>query len=307
MDEFRYATLILSVIGVLLHSIGVYCLCCKDTRKSIALHAQITKSQTNFLLLNLCICDIIFSLQNICRTIAKDRFNSDVAVTILDILVYNLGLPFYFGMFALTLQRFLEVFLHMSYRNSWFNRHKENLCVVSWLICIFVSVSAITAYKMNVIDSAHVTRVGGIVSMAFTSVVVIEFFIVYGYIFQKFRMMRCADRSNRYGGRHIVARKKRKRQLYIPFFIVATFIMFISIPDFVIVFSGVYSNYLNLLYYLNVIADALVYLLPNFRANLHRSLTLQCNGKNDDSMVHRRSQTSYVQSSLQPMIASTIV
>ena len=45
-------------------------------------------------------------------------------------------LPLYAGLSLLTMERFLQVYLHLRYNDSWFDRNKKNICVVTWCIAI---------------------------------------------------------------------------------------------------------------------------------------------------------------------------
>ena len=192
----------------------------------------------------------------------------------MDIIVYGLGVPFYFGMFLLTLQRFLEVYLHLRYFGCWFEQNQLLLCSMPWCAFGVFSVTLSLVYEIGLVSIVTTNLICHIISMSLTFLVILEFLAVYAYIFQKFRTFRYTRAGTRQHQHNPVAKRPR---LYIPFLIVATYIIFIFVPDFVSVFfKHLYGQFLSVFYYFNVIADALIYIVlkPSVRMRVRKSISM---------------------------------
>ncbi|XP_066922175.1 C5a anaphylatoxin chemotactic receptor 1-like [Clytia hemisphaerica] len=260
MDNFRIISLCLSIIGILVHVAGIVLLVTEHKKNW-------QRSKGILLLINLSVSDILFSLQNIVRCFLQHFEIGDVISrsAIMDIITYAIGIPFYFGMFLLTMQRFLEVYFHMRYYRCWFQRKQYLFCVTTWFTGVVFAIPLLVLYVKKTVSIATIKQACRILSMILTLIVILEFILVYSYIFNKFRAVRYTRE------RHITKRPR----IYIPFLIVATFIIFISIPDFLSVFfQQSLPKFLFLFYYINVIVDALIYiaLKPTTRGRLRRSM-----------------------------------
>ena len=267
MDDFRIITLCLSAIGIIFHTIGIVLLVTENRRTHFR---QCTRSV--LLLANISISDISFSLQNILRSVLQHYQikGIEAASAIMDIITYSLGIPFYCGMFLLTMQRFLEVHLHLRYYRCWFERKQFLLCLTTWFASLLYAAPFIVVYKTKLASMATLQTICRVMSIVMTFVVILEFVLVYSYIFRKFRTIHC---NIKWKCHFVVA--KRRRRIYIPFFIVMTFIILIGIPDFISVFfARFYSKFIYMFYYVNVIVDALIYiaLKPTTRGRLRRSM-----------------------------------
>jgi hypothetical protein len=276
MNGFALCALFLSICGLILHSAGIYYLV-TNNRKS----TRSTRPETIMLLINLSISDISFSLHNIVLAIVQELQIGDVEAraAIMDIVVYGLGIPFYIGMFLLTLQRFLEVYLHLRYIGCWFEQNQLLLCLIPWCTFGVFSMTLSIVYELGMISIATTNSICRDVSVSLTFIVILEFLTVYAYIFLKFRAFRYTSAT-----RQQSTVPKRPR-LYIPFLIVVTYIIFIFVPDFISVFfKHLYGQFLSVFYYFNVIADALIYIVlkPSVRMRVSKSISML-------SQAHRNS------------------
>ena len=277
MDDFRIIALCCSITGILFHIIGIILLITETRRKSRQLSGQQGGTRSVLLLVNISISDIAFSVQNIIRSAIQHYQIKDIATAsaIMDIITYSLGLPFYCGMFLLTMQRFLEVYLHLKYYRCWFEKKQSLLCLTTWFAGLLFAASLIVVFKTQLATMATLQTICRIVSIVMTFVVILEFILVYWYIFRKFHNIHY---KNKRKTGHCVVAKRRRRRIYIPFFIVMTFIVFIGIPDFISVFfARFYSKFVYMFYYVNVIVDAVIYiaLKPTTRGRFRRSSRLQ--------------------------------
>ena len=273
MDDFRIIALCCSMTGILFHIIGIVLLITENRRKSRQSRQQ-GGTRSVLLLVNISISDIAFSIQNIIRSALQHYQIKDIAnaSAIMDVMTYSLGIPFYCGMFLLTIQRFLEVYLHLKYYRCWFEKRQSLLCLTTWCAGLLFAVSLIVVHKTQLATMVIIQTICRIVSIVMTFVVILEFIFVYSYIFRKFHTIHYKNKQK--AGHHIVA-KRRRRRIYIPFFIVMTFIIFIGIPDFISVFfAQFYSKFIYIFYYVNVIVDALIYiaLKPTTRSRFKRSM-----------------------------------
>ena len=231
-------TTVISALAILLHIVGV-CLLTQERRS--------TSPQRN-LLLSLSYCDIGFCILSLLRIAIGDVSNTPAYNHIL-ILSYSLNFPFFFGMFFLTLDRFLQIFLHLGYLNSFYERHKERFCLCSWFTAVLygITVCVLHASSIYTIDSIQIKW--SFISLIFSAVVVTEFIMVYTYIFIKLRK----SSSSR---QHFRLLKDMR-----PFLIILTFVLFIFIPVLYSRHEPGIGDYLKLIYRINFLSDALIHIL----------------------------------------------
>lgn len=272
MEVLRIVALCFSVFGILFHAIGIKLLITENNWNK---QFKQGRTQGVLLLMNISISDILFSVQNIFRFFMEYYEINKLAtiIAIMDVITYGIGIPFYWGMFLLTMQRFLEVYLHLRYYGCWFEKRQFLLCMTTWFVCLLFSSSLIAMCVAQVVLMKTVRSVCQVISTSLTFVVIVEFIIVYSYIFKKFRAIHCNKKNRSHNHRCYIA--KRRSRIYVPFFIVMTFIVFIGIPDFISAFGAhFYSNFIYIFYYINVLSDALIYiaLKPNNRGRIRRSM-----------------------------------
>lgn len=251
MSWLEILILTISILGVLLHLIGIYCL---------KIFSRWKYTQT-YLIVHLSICHIFYALLGIIRNGFSESMTDDI-LNYLALFGQGLNFPFYTVMFSLTLDRFLEIYLHLRYTNSFFVRHKLSICHASWTTMVIYFVT------MSILSETIVLNVGLIktafrkILMTLSAFVLVTFTIVYGYIFYKIKTGR-----KRHG-------QNRRLKIFVPFFIVLSFILFVAIPDVILVFKPSLKLYARLFYRLNVVFDAFVYIFmqPVIRRRIHKSI-----------------------------------
>lgn len=249
MSSLEILIIIISIICALLNLIGIYC---------FKIFSRWKYTQTYFIA-SLSICNVFFALTNIVRySLAK--LTTDDILNYLDMFSQGLNFPFYTVLFSLTMDRFLEIYLHLRYTNSIFVQHGQKICHASWTITIIYFVTISTLYKTIELDVWLIEITFAKIFMTLSTFVLVTFSIVYGYIFYKIRTAR--KRRGQHG----------RAKIFVPFFIVLSFILFVAIPDTILVFKSSLNLYALLFYRLNGVFDAFVYMFmhPVIRRMIHK-------------------------------------
>ena len=257
-------TLIISLLGIHLHIFGIYLL---STDSSL-------RCKQKFFILNLSIWNIFLAVKSVINFIC---LLTGMKETLDHIFFFGQGLnaPFYSIMVALTLERFLEVYLNIHYKNSLFEKNKEWICITSWCLGLGIFVYLSIYYHSVQFDIRLNKSVNRIVQLSLSFVVITEFCFVYGYIFVKLRNGRQRTESR--------ATRTRNQRIFVPFFVVLSYIFFVAVPDFILVFYNILEKYAILFYRINVIFDALIYLF--MQPTLRRKLFKKTRNLNNDNIT----------------------
>lgn len=205
-----------NIVIIFEHAIGAYLL--YRRRREFAI------------LLFFSVCNFIYACVNIGFFSIVAAKCSKHTVDIYTIYATSMRIPFYWLMIMLTIERFLVVFIHLRYNNSWFDRHKEKLCIASWVVYIVFCVSVNIVY---VKDDPNGNFYNDLLETKYTLLghllIVLIFVSVYGYIYWKIRILKSQ-----------VAMKDRletkKWKIFVPFFIVLSFLIFRGVTELVAVF-----------------------------------------------------------------------
>ena len=194
--------------------------------------------------------------------------------------LYNLiavGIIYYFIMFAITLDRFLELRLNIKYHLYWNkNRTKNTLLFVSfivniaWIVFLFI----ILSYEQSTMGSNIQNKINQNFYTYFLPVIntmfVIFAVIVYSYIFLKLynnrrkeKALRKQVRRNETTANNIL----RVNRYRVPFWIILTFILFCIVPDILQLILFDYPDFHDyihsasyVLYRIGHIGDAVIYI-----------------------------------------------
>ena len=260
MDTWELITLPLSGIVVLLHFYGIYMLW----------RVRELSSSKYVLIASFSFSNIAFAFHNLIRFPIHDNF--PVVYTYLSLIVEGLRIPFYGTMVLLTSERFLEVYLHMRYYNSCFNKHKLMLALSLWLMFVIWSIGSTTALALKVPMNSIAVWISINFSLAAHFVIIIQFLIVYAYVYKKMREHKKSTLLTTQNCQPTTTVASRRR-VFIPFFIVLTFIIFDTVPDLFIIFAGMaYSSWILLLFRLDTFFNAVIYLFlqPRIKKRLSR-------------------------------------
>lgn len=193
-------------------------------------------------------------------------------------LLAALNISFFGSIFMLTLERFLEVFLHMRYSKCWFSKNKLKLCLGVWLITLFVAIFVLFLSDGGLqlyFDSYR------IVSYVSDGLIIVCFIIVYSYLYKKFRKMKLDQQLERRRSQIFQQQTIGEIQcgrvftdkstfIFMPFLIVLTHIMFIAVPRFLYKLTEESYSWRFILYRIANISDGLLYIV--FEQSLIKSL-----------------------------------
>ena len=141
------------------------------------------------------------------------------------LLGFVITLSLYFGMVILSIQRFLVIYFHLNYELSCFKQNERKIVIISWLFCGFLYLLFISLHKLQNIDRRRLQFVITQMLILSNMFTVAVFLVAYCYIYYKFRRLK----NN---VRRVIFNKQQKKQIFIPFFIILSFIMFGTIPHF---------------------------------------------------------------------------
>lgn len=256
MDVLRIIPLILHVISILLHTLGIYLL----RQQTLNTSNQIP------LLLNLSIAEIFMSVfdftYNILQHSNVDKNTTEYFYTI---QCTCFVISYFLILIVLTLDRFFEVYLNITYP-VYFSRKIVSRCLaVCWIIgftlCFLL---VMLRYTIN-IDSLRVVFL--ILFPTFESIFFTVAVFTYGYIFKKYRK---ANLSQVKGGSNTSLQRRtfKRRKFFVPTLIIVTFFFFAIIPDQLHLFlfylydagSNKALDAILTLYVIGFICDALIYI-----------------------------------------------
>lgn len=208
------------------------------------------KWKKHFLLINVALTNVAMCCCSFAK-LALTLLRNEIALRYLLGIVATGFLVTYFGsLFLLTVQRFLEVRLHMSYSNSFFEMHKQRICALIWISSLLYAVIMTVALHHGVSEHVIYDTIPHVYEMVWQFVLVLQFFIVYGYLYGKFRQSGKTP-------------SLKRRTIFVPFIVVFSFIIFDTVPGILLYFlSTEYNikNVITLLYSLDMLCNSLLYI-----------------------------------------------
>lgn len=237
-------SIILSALVICLHILGIFLLWkTKHMKKDMTI-------------LSISLTNIIFSVY----CIMCFGMNNEMMCKYSTIIVSGVIIPFHVSLILLTLERFFEVYFHMTYHLSCFYRYRVHMCVTVWILWPVMS-SIVTLATMYEKYERIKTYIFSYFDTFGQITVAICFFSVYTYLYIKFRTT--------LGGQAVIRHKK----LFMPFFIVLTFTIFEVIPGILVSAKELHSEVIIwYLYSVDMLSNALLYIFiqPNVRELLKR-------------------------------------
>ena len=189
-------------------------------------------------------------------------------------LLVSANESFYCMMLVILVDRFLEVYLHLRYRMSYVFQYKIYFCIACWIFGLLTFCACIVTSQFICFP-----RIFNLLWYQVYPVenVLILFLaiVVYGYLYLKWRQSR--RRVACMIGTQLL---HQRRQFHIPFLILASFVVFIAIPDFIneTVDCVKESRIMNMIYPLNIVSDACIYIFAQHavRAKLLTIMKRSC-------------------------------
>jgi len=222
-------------ITLLLHLYGIHLLWRDNWKK-------------HFFLINVALTNVAMCVCSCTKLVLVLLENEHAVRYLLGIIATGFLLSYFESLFLLTVQRFLEVFLHMSYTNSFFETHKQRICAISWLSSLVYITAMTVALHRGVPEHIIYDTVPHVYETVWQFVLVLQFFVVYGYLYTKFRQSGKTP-------------SLRRRTLFVPFIIVFSFIIFDTVPGILMYFLTEYNiNVITFLYSLDMLCNSLLYI-----------------------------------------------
>ena len=246
----------LRVVVMVLHTTGSYLLIC--------LYRDGQNKPEHLFLLNLSISEIVIAVLDILSEILKLSKN-DLALNIKDYVDiangYGISLVYYLCMMFLTVDRLLEIILSIKYYLYCDEKKAKRLLKVTWglsiLSCITISiVHGVT--KADVFDPLYMY-----IYPTMDFIFIIIAFVTYVFLFRKYRLSRIPPTQKSAPGsrkrRETALRVFRTSQFHVPVLLIATFLVFMIIPDLLNPF-GVTGSEESLVYKFCIFSFGLAYL-----------------------------------------------
>lgn len=263
MDVWDIISVPLSVLVFILHSYGLF----------LMWRLRFNCSSKYKLIASFSICNILYALYNLIRF--PLAYHAPVAYSYFYVIMEGVRIPFYGTMCLLTAERFLEVFLHMNYQKSFFNIHKLKLVIVLWFASFaWLVLSIVLLVLCRTRESHEKTRsillewISVRISCAFHLLIIVQFVCVYTYIYVQVRSTRhaCKQLTN-------YNIQNTRGRVFVPFFIVITFIAFDTVPDMFIIFAQQkYQSWILLFFRIDTLLNAVMYMFlqPRVKKRLSR-------------------------------------
>ena len=259
----------LCLSAVTLHVIGIYTL---QTMKDSNIVQKCFLTQIS-------LSEILLTLLNF-TTMTSHAFRKHVQYKMfLDILTKSFAIPLYAGLFLLTAERFLQVYYHLNYRNSWFDQNKKKLCIIAWILAFLTAVIMIVVHQAAYRHCNHVV-ISISLSLLGTIILLVEFFMTYGYLFAKLYKLEPNERKRN----HCIT---IRRKFLVPLLTIIMLLVFSAVPDLIRVITYcVYKHDVPLitsLYVIHFICDGIIYLF--FQPSLRRKVAVLFRGHMNENTL----------------------
>ena len=243
---------ILSIIAIGLHTLGIYLL------------RQPNSLQTNqkLYLTHLSILEILMVTTQNTALYLKLFVTNSMFYEYALFIMYAVGFTWNHVLIMLTFDRFLQVYLNIKYQVFVTKIKIKMIILFSYFLGIFLTLILLVV-NIRFHNAHQITRL--YIYLLYGALQVIMLVFAYVYIYCKIRVGRSSQRvqSANY------QRHQRRRSTFVPFWIIATYILFIVIPGVAYVFSLniFHSNYMHYIWrmcwIIDFIADALIYIFLN--------------------------------------------
>ena len=277
MDVFDYVSLILSIFVIILHSYGLRLL---QTIKQ-------KSGEKHIFIANFSLWNIFWALSNLVRY-PLIRYGSDRIFTYWTLVIEGARIPFYMAIFYITIDRFLQLYLHMRYHRCFFKKRKILLSVLPCVAYVIWLTITLPLFSKDMVTFELLILCTSLyISGAFHVLILVTFITIYSYISQK--LWRASKHA-------IGKRKSSLKKLAVPFIIVITFIFLETLPDGFIFFGLThYGGWTIFLFRLDALSNALVYIFLQPRIKYQVGKQMQ---KGTDFLsCHSRTTTKHERSS----------
>ena len=192
---------------------------------------------------------------------------------LLIVMFTGISFAFYMGMLYIILDRLLSIVLHMRYRVYCTSTSIKCVLITTWFVGgVMILTVSVARYKFN-FDWETIFYIYFYPTLAFAIILVT--FVTYSFIFSKYKKSYITHRTRRsiQSGQSKKTTVSsftlfRKSKFYIPALLVGTFIVFMVVPDLVMLFYGVLGNNMSdtlfdvcmLSYAVSNIADGSIYI-----------------------------------------------
>lgn len=249
---------IFSLISISFHIVGLILL------------RQTTSSQVNqkIYLIHLSIIEIIFLTSHNAPLYLKIVHpNETIAYYYVGLsIIVGIALPWYNLLIAITVDRFLQVYLNIKYELYITQKITKGIIFCCWLFGITLWLILFLLKYLKDVDSIVIVHT--FILQAYHSSVIVVFLLTYGYIYYRIKKMNNSDTS--------INDTQNVKTNFIPFWIVISFIFFILVPETIHFFvslkdrEGGYSHgrldmfiAAMMLFDVGCLVDALLYILLN--------------------------------------------
>jgi len=274
MHTWDFINIFLSILVICLHTSCLYLLVKKKHSNKHCFIASILTFE-----LVLCVCMLLYYpiYNRFPRAYHKYRA-----------LLSALNIPYTCSMVLLTLERFLEVYLHLKYYISWFNKHRIKLCLLSWLAMVVYALAMLIAFTSYGVDEKSFLTVYSVYRYTFQALILLLFLVVYSYLYTKFKKMLFLPGGGRHGGLRIV-RQAQQNSVFVPFFMVLSFILFVTVPTFMYLESSKPHAWKFILNRLHFLTDGLLYMVlePKIRQSVVEMVPCWCKRSNSSQKVDK--------------------
>lgn len=256
----------LRTVTLLLHLYGIRLLC-RDSWKK------------HFLLINVALTNIMMCICSYLKLILKLTNAKDAERYLIGVVATGFLLTYFASLFLITLQRFLEVYLHMAYEASVFEIQKQHICFTSWFFSLVYIGAASIALTLGVSKYMIYDLIPHIYESVWQGILVLQFILVYGYIYVKFR----ESRNLPFSGNSHIQPFLRRRKVFVPFLVVFSFIILDTVPGVLLNFSSGYNiNLITFLYTLDMLCNSFLYIFirKDVRRQLVRRIEAERNAMN---------------------------
>ena len=298
-----------------IHMIGFYLLY-KSYRSSLCGSQRLYLMNFSITEIFLCLFDVI---KRICQLINENNIQNYILI----IQWTGLSLGYYLAMILLTMDRFLKFMLDIKYVTVWTRQRTKLSIIVSWIICLITVI-----FCLYYIPKDHVI-ISRLATLYFFSTFDFTFVILavlsYGSLFKtlhhvKLRQRRLSmpvirspstlsSKTNLLRRKSIAAvavKKIREKTafnvLFIPTWIIITFLLFIMLPDQIYFYCFLLEKdighlgdiIISFTYSLGFISDALIYIFLSqpVRKTLMRLIRRQLHGRRETNFPNDESKSS---------------
>lgn len=237
---FTGFTIGVSVLTIILHSYGIHLLVKTNWEK-------------HFLIINLSCTNILLCANTITYNVLKILLIETPLYYLAGIVGFSIVVSYFVSLFLLTKERFIEVYLHLRYCNSWFDRNKIRLSVAGWILSVSYIIVMTTLWKLGFSEELIYYVIPRTNEAVWQSVLVLQFVLVYGYLYVKFQR---AQRENQ-----VLRHGLKRKNIFAPFFVVFSFIMLDTVPGVWMHFQEHEhsTNVIPLLYSLDLLCNSILY------------------------------------------------